>query len=83
MTEAHPIFPETPQVRTSIPLPENRLQQSSNCIPMNNLMAHVYQNVIFPNRNWHSDDFGIRSLVIQKNNFWRKRATFIVERDLS
>ena len=35
----------------------------------------------FSRREWHYDDFGLRSPVIQKI-FWRKCATFIVERVL-
>ena len=37
--EAHPNFSEAPHLRSSIPLPENWLQQKSNCTPTNNPMA--------------------------------------------
>ena len=50
MIEAHPVFSEAPHLRSSPPHPENRLQQNLKCIPMSNLMAHVYKNVIFQNK---------------------------------
>ena len=47
---------------------------------MNNPMAPgAYKNAIFETRYWHSDDFGLRSPVIQKT-FQRKCGTSIVER---
>ena len=48
--EVHPKFSEAPHLRSSSTSPEYRLQLKSNCIPMNNPMAQVYQNVFFRNK---------------------------------
>ena len=45
-------------------------------------MAQVYEHVIFSEQDMHSDNFGLRSPVIQKT-VQRKCATSIVERDRS
>ena len=44
---------------------------------MNYPITQLYNCALFRKKKWHSDDFGIRSPVIQKT-FWRKCA--IVER---
>ena len=64
--KVHPNFSEAPQLRSSVPPPENRLRQKSNGIPMNDPTAQVFKNVIFETRLAFSDDFGLRSPVIQK-----------------
>ena len=45
--EIHPTFSAAPHFRGSIPHPKTDFQQESNCIPMNNPMAQVCENVIF------------------------------------
>ena len=47
--EVHANFSEAPYMRSSIPHPK-QIQLKSNCITMNNLMAHVYKNLSFLNK---------------------------------
>ena len=60
-----------PPLRSAIPVvnhPRTNLQQMSNCLAMDNLMAQAC-NVIFRNIIGHCDDFGLykERSVIQKN----------------
>ena len=45
---------------------------------MVNPMAQVYTKHRFPKKDWHSDDFRLRSTVVPKT-FLRKCATSIVD----
>ena len=56
----------SPSLKELHTAPENGLQQKSNCIPTNNLVAQVYRNVIFSKQDRHSDSLGLRNPVIQE-----------------
>ena len=50
MIEVHSNFSEAPHLLKELHTsPENRLQQKSNCIPKNNLMAQTIRKIVFRN----------------------------------
>ena len=72
-TEIHPILSDAPHLLRELHTSPEHLLAS---IKMNShpdewshvCMSRAYQNIIFRNKIWHSDDFGLRNFVIQKQN---------------